>query len=56
MRCFDMMRGGITKKDAISCLILVLLRGLVFEGLARDFAVGFRWAGSRLRCEPLRAW
>ena len=34
MDFFDMMRVGITKKDAFSCLVLVPLRGLVFEGLA----------------------
>jgi hypothetical protein len=53
MDFFDMMRVDITKKDAFSCLILVLLRGLVFKGLARDVVVG---AGYCLRCEPLSAW
>ena len=56
MEPIDMMRAGVTKKDPFFCLILVVLRGLVFEGLARDVAVGFRCTGSCLWCEPQSAW
>jgi hypothetical protein len=53
MGLFDMMRVGITKKDAFSCLILVLLRGLVFEGLARDLTVSLGCGGSCSQFELL---
>jgi hypothetical protein len=56
MDLIDMMRAGMTKKVSYSCLILVLLRGLVFEGLARDVVVGVGDAGSCVQCELLSAW
>jgi hypothetical protein len=46
MKPIDMMRAGVTKKDPFFCPILVLLRGLVFEGLALDVVVVLGCAGS----------
>ena len=51
-----MMHAQVTKKDPFSCPILVLLRGLVFEGFARDVVVGLDCAGSCLRCERHLGW
>ena len=56
MNLLDMMRAASDKKDPISCPVLVLLRGLVFEGFARSLSSA--WAARALACgvNRSRAW
>jgi hypothetical protein len=45
MNFIDMMRAGVTENDPFFCPIPALLRGLIFEGFARDVVVGLSAGG-----------